>query len=64
MDDGVLLARCGADGLAEAGEVTRFVGFDLEPERARVGDGVDHAAIGDVDRYRTLAREFERRFEF
>src|SRR5260221_1161376 len=51
MDDLKLGARGEADLLAHDGEVARLVGGDREAERLGVGDGVEHAAIGDVDHH-------------
>ena len=52
MRDRVLLASCNTDLLAEHRQLAGFVGNDLEAECGGVDDGVDHPAIGDVDRDR------------
>ena len=55
-----LFAGGAANFLAQHGQVARLVGLNGKAERRRVDAGVDHAAIGDVDRHRLLAGDFER----
>ena len=44
-----MLARRQADALAGQRELARLAGLDREAEGGRIGDGVEHAAVGHVD---------------
>src|SRR5438309_3731919 len=58
-----LLTRRDADQLADATELARLRRDELEPEHARIGDRVPHAAERDVDADRPEPLHLERRVD-
>ena len=55
-----LRARSHADALAHERELARLARLDREAQRRRVGDRVEHAAVGDVHAERAQALDLER----
>ena len=63
VDDGQLLAGRRLDHLSDAHDVGPFVGGQPESEPVRVGDGVEHAAVGHVHRHGPERGHLDRRVE-
>ncbi len=59
MCDGQLLLRGGFDHLRNLDDIAGFIGGEREAERRGVGDHVEHAAIGDIDRHGAESADFD-----
>ncbi len=57
--DGELFVRGGFNHFADANDVARFVGSEVEAQRRGVGDDVEHSAVGDIHFYRAEAGNFD-----